>query len=132
MARPSKLTEELITEFCDEVSKGLPIKYCCDYVGIHETSYFEWMKKGEDDFKNEIDSLYSTFWKSIKKSYAQYLIASREIIHNGVLGWQGRSWWLERTNPFFMPKQQIQADDDGKVTVVIGGKSKDIKRDNNK
>lgn len=128
MARPSKLNEELINNFSAEVERGLPIKYCCDLCSIHETTYFEWMKIGEEDFKNEKDSLYATFWNSIKKSYAKYMIASRDIIHSGTLGWQGRSWWLERTNPFFMPKQQIQADDDGKVTVVIGGKEKQVKK----
>jgi len=128
MARLSKLTDELIKGFSEKVEKGLPIKYCCDYFGIHETTYFEWMKIGEDDYKNEIESSYASFWKSIKKSYAIYIETSRDMIHSGQVGWQGRSWWLERTNQFFMPKQQIQADVDGKVTVVIGGKEKNVKK----
>lgn len=128
MARPSKLNEELINNFSAEVEKGLPIKYCCDLFSISEQSYFNWMQQGKLDFESETDSIYSTFFDSIKKSYAKYMIASRDIIHSGTLGWQGRSWWLERTNPFFMPKQQIQADDDGKVTVVIGGKEKQVKK----
>ena len=37
------------------------------------------------------------------------------------------AWWLERTRPQYMPKQEITAGDDGKVTVVIGGKVREIK-----
>ena len=40
---------------------------------------------------------------------------------------QGAAWVLERTRHDFMPKQEITAGEDGKVTVVLGGKIKDVK-----
>ena len=86
------------------------------------------MHQGEADFNAEQETIYAEFFDTIKKSYAMYIEESRDIIHSGTLGWQGRSWWLERTNNRFMPKQQIQADDDGRVTVVIGGKEKQPKK----
>ena len=52
-------------------------------------------------------------------------------IKSGRPGWQGQSWWLERTRQDFMPKQEITAGDDGKVTVVLGGKIKEIKQNYN-
>jgi len=133
MARPTKLTEELIERFCEEVASGLPICYCCDLLEIHETTYEAWMNLAKEEESNgNFDSIYSLFSRSIKKSYAQHISDSRKRIQQGTPGWQGTAWWLERTNSFFMPKQKIEADDDGKVQVVIGGKVKDIKRDSNK
>lgn len=132
MARPSKLTDELLEKFCEVVRDGLPICYCCDLLEIHETTYESWMNQGNEDVKAEIDSIYATFYRSIKKSYAQWIQISTNRIKQGTPGWQGTAWLLERTNSKYMPKQQIQADEDGKVNVIIGGKTKDIKNGNNK
>lgn len=124
MARPSKLNEELIMKFYDEISEGLPICYTCDLLEINTSTYEDWMKKGEEDDNQNVDSMYATFSRTIKKAYAYFIQDSKNRIRQGVQGWQGTAWWLERTNNKFMPKQQIQADDEGKVTVVIGGKQK--------
>ena len=131
MARPTKLNEELIKNMAAEIAEGTPKCYVCDLFGIHESTFDLWMTKGEEDLLNEIDSLYSSLWTAIKKSHAEHIIKARKRIQKGEPGWQGTAWWLERTNVKFMPKQQIQADDDGKVTVVIGGKQK-LQNANNK
>lgn len=127
-----KLTQEIINQMCELVQEGIPTCYVCDYAGIHETTYYEWMKIGEDDALNEKESIYATFWKAIKKSCAQFIIDSTRRIKQGTPGWQGTAWILERTNQKYMPKQQITPDEDGKVNVIIGGKIKDIKNGNNK
>lgn len=127
MARPSKLNEQLIKDMAAEVEEGTPIVYVCDLFGVTSQAYYYWMEQGEQDYKDENDSIYSSFFDSIKKAYAKYVIDSRKRIKKGEPGWQGTAWWLERTNNKFMPKQQIQADEDGKVTVVIGGKPKQTK-----
>lgn len=128
MGRPSKLDEELIELFSQKVRKGLSFATVCDLLEIHQTTYEAWNNQGEDDDKAGIDSLYATFSRAIKKAYAQFLEDSNDFITYGKPGWQGRAWWLERTNSKFMPKQQVTADEDGKVTVVIGGKEKKIKQ----
>lgn len=119
-----KLTEELIAGMSEKIADGIPVCYTCDFFNIHETTYEAWMKQGEQDFLDEQETLYSALYRAIKKSYAQHIINATARIKSGVQGWQGTAWLLERTNPKYMPKQQIQADDDGKVTVVIGGKEK--------
>lgn len=128
MARPSILNQELIDKMAAEIADGLPIVYACDLFSVTEQSYYNWMNQGKLDFESGNDTIYATFFDTIKKSCAQYIVDAKKRIHSGVQGWQGTAWWLERTNPKFMPKQQIQADDDGKVTVVIGGKEKNVKK----
>lgn len=124
----TRLSEQIIKEMGELIADGLPVIYACDYLGITDTSYYNWMEQGKADFSNDIKSLNATLFETIKKSYAQHIIDSKKRIQQGTPGWQGTAWWLERTNSFFMPKQQIQADDDGKVTVVIGGKEKNVKK----
>ncbi len=124
MARPSKLTAELIEQVYAEVAEGAPVKYVCDFFCITQPCYSNWMQQGESDAAENIDSLYAEFFMTIKKAQADYVITTGKEIRKGEAGWQGKAWWLERTRQDFMPKQQIQADDEGKVTVVIGGKQK--------
>ena len=131
MARPSKLNEELIEEFALKLRKGLNIQTACDLLMITQPSYNNWMRQGEDDANNDTDSLYASFFLVIKKARAEFEEIANVRISEGAPGWQGMAWWLERTRPQYMPKQEITAGDDGKVTVVLGGKVKDIKRNDN-
>ena len=125
MARPSKLNEELINNMHTEIADGLTITYTCDLYGITRMTFSNWMTQGEKDYNEEnYESLYSQFFYMIKKAQAEYVRSAKADIRSGRAGWQGAAWWLERTRADFMPKQQIQADEDGKVTVVIGGKQK--------
>lgn len=129
MARPSKLNDELISKMAIKISEGLPIPYTCGLFGVVEHSFYNWMKQGEEDFKNEVESLYSSFFHAIKKAQSEYVDNAGRDIRSGRNGWQGAAWWLERTRQDFMPKQEIKAGDDGRVTVVLGGKVKDIRKD---
>ena len=131
MARPSKLNEELINTIYNEIKEGLPVRYACDLYGITAMSFSNWMRQGEEEYEQNIDSLYSTFFYTIKKAQAEYVQEAMKDIKSGRPGWQGQSWWLERTRQDFMPKQEITAGDDGKVTVVLGGKIKEIKQNYN-
>jgi len=127
MGRPSKLNEELIELMASKLRKGLPITSACDLLGITTMSHSNWMSQGESDYVADIDSLYSSYFYTIKKSRAEFEEAALEDIGSGRPGWQGKAWVLERTNQKYMPKQEFVAEE-GKVQVVLGGKIKDIKR----
>ena len=125
IGRPSKLNEELINKMYDEIADGLPVTYTCDLFGITQKSFSNWMIQGKEDVDNEIyDSIHAIFFLTIKKAQATYVRDAKADIKSGRNGWQGAAWWLERTRQDFMPKQMIQADEDGKVNVIIGGKPK--------
>jgi len=127
MARPSKLNEELINELADNLRIGLPLVSACDLLGITTMSCSNWMRQGESDYDNEIESLYSLFFYTIKKAKAEFERDALLDIGSGRPGWQGKAWILERVNQKYMPKQEITAGDDGKVTVVLGGKVKSVR-----
>ena len=131
IGRPSKLNDELIDKMYDIVVEGTPVIYACDNLGITRMSFSNWMKKGEQDFEEDKQTIYANFFYTIKKAQSEYVINAGRDIRSGRAGWQGQSWWLERTRQDFMPKQEITAGDDGKVTVVIGGKVKSVKQNDN-
>ena len=131
MARPSKLNEQLIEQFGEKLRKGLNVQTVCDLLMVTQPSYNNWSRQGEEDINNGIeDSLYASFFLVIKKARAEFEEIANERIQEGAPGWQGMAWWLERTRPQYMPKQEITAGDDGKVQVILGGKVKDIKKGN--
>lgn len=127
MGRPSKLNEELIELMASKLRKGLPISSCCDLLEITDMSHSNWMSQGKDDADAGIDSLFSRYFYTIKKARAEFEEIALDDIRSGRPGWQGCAWVLERTNQKYMPKQEFVAEE-GKVQVVLGGKIKDIKR----
>lgn len=96
-----KLSEELIKNIASEIEDGLPYKYACDLFEVSDVLLAYWMHQGEVDFKDEKDTIYSLFFRSIKKAYAKFIRDSKRIIRKGDAGWQGTAWWLERTNRDF-------------------------------
>lgn len=131
MAKPSKLTEELITLMSSKLRKGLPITSACDLLCITQPTHSNWTRQGEEDIANGIDSLYSSYFIAIKKSRAEFEEEALEDIGSGRPGWQGKAWVLERTNQKYMPKQEVVAEE-GKVQVVLGGSIKNFKRNDGK
>lgn len=125
--RPSKLNEKLIEDMYKVVREGLPLRYAADMFSVTANSLYNWMNKGETDIANEVDSLEAEFFDTIKKAQAEYVYETSIDIRSGKPGWQGAAWWLERTRQDFMPKQEVVAEE-GKVQVVIGGKVKEVKR----
>lgn len=98
----AKLNDELIEKFAIEIEDGLPISYTCDLLGISNGAYQAWIKQGESDFLNEIETINAHFYISVKKAYAKFIKDSKRKIRNGEAGWQGTAWWLERTNKQFI------------------------------
>jgi predicted DNA-binding protein (UPF0251 family) len=127
MARPTKLTPQLIEEISNWLKLGYYQEDAAVMVGISPSTYYEWMKRGEkaiekEDQKmlnppltsndvelaasqaaeeGEIVNLYSEFSEAVKKARAEaegaHIRNIRRASDNGV--WQASAWWLERSFP---------------------------------
>lgn len=130
--QPTKLNEQLIYDMCDKIRNGLPITYTCEYFGITIMSHSNWLRRGENDIaEGNEDTIYAQYFYLIKKAHAEFVEQSLNTIRLLPKNWQAIAWWLERTDRNFMPKQQIEANtEDGKVTVVLGGKVKELNKNN--
>ena len=126
----AKLDEKLIEKMASKLRKGLPISSSCDLLGITTRSHLNWMERGEADAEADEETIYATYFLTIKKSRAEFEESALEDIGSGRPGWQGKAWVLERTNQKYMPKQEVVAEE-GKVNVIIGGKVKEIKHNDN-
>lgn len=49
MARPTLYNEDLCLRLCQALEEGQSIADACALCGIGETTYHQWVKKGDDD-----------------------------------------------------------------------------------
>ncbi|MFI9845051.1 hypothetical protein ACIHFD_49090 [Nonomuraea sp. NPDC051941] len=45
--RPTKLTQELQEALCEYVRKGNYLTVACDLIGVHESTVYRWLERGE-------------------------------------------------------------------------------------
>ena len=87
----TKLTKKLIETIAEYIEKGATVEATCKIVGIHKSTYYDWLSKAEEGKKG----LISDFSDAIKKAEgeAEYkAIASIFESDN----WQAKAWYLER------------------------------------
>ena len=126
MARPSKLTPEVQENICNWLKLGYYQEDAAIMAGISPSTYYEWMKKGEqervaleegekaltlpdtslpasEDGTPEIELIYPflEFSEAVKKARAEaegaHIKNIRKAADNGV--WQASAWFLERSHP---------------------------------
>ena len=126
MARPSKLTDEVQENICNWLKLGYYQEDAAIMAGISPSTYYEWMKKGEqervaleegekaltlpdtslpasEDGTPEIELIYPflEFSEAVKKARAEaegaHIRNIRKAADNGV--WQASAWFLERSHP---------------------------------
>jgi len=95
--RKTKLTSELQKQICDLIKRGNYTKTACLAVGIDESCYYKWIKRGEE----AKTGIYFQFVQSIKRvqeeAKVRYLERIREAADNG--NWTAAAWFLERKYP---------------------------------
>jgi len=117
-----KLSEEFIEKFCSEwVAKDIPIEFCCDGMGIHYTSYYGWMSKGEQDQLDNTNSLERKFYEKVKETYANVVKESIFRIKAGRLGWTGEAWMRERRDRQFVKESETSISNEN-ITIITGMK----------
>jgi hypothetical protein len=100
--RKTKLNKELTSEIIKRIRAGNYIKVACVAVGISQTAYFDWIKKGEDGI-----SPYAEFLGAIKKAEAEAHVNYVAIIASQAsTQWQAAAWWLERKFPSQWAKRE--------------------------
>jgi hypothetical protein len=115
MARPSKLTDELLKELCAAIRWGAYISTACAYVGICEATYKNWKARG----KRAKSGKYKRFLAAIKKAEADSEIHSVQGIRKaGKRHWQALAWLNERKFPERWRKRDPHANTIPLITVV--------------
>ena len=108
--RQTKLTDERFDAIMDVIRRGGNQKTACEYVGIDETTLYNWIKWGRES--NDPDNVYFKFFQSYKKVRAENEMFHLDVIHKaGKDGsWQASMTYLERTRPETYARK-LQIDD---------------------
>lgn len=82
----------MIDQFAKLVERGLPFDGCCDYLGISNTTFHSWRRKGtryiDGDCEPPEDEIFGRFVNAIKKAYANYRLARLDSMHG-----RGNQYW---------------------------------------
>jgi transposase len=97
--RPSKLTPELQAKMAELFLGGNFAETVCDYVGLNKVTFYNWMKRGEQDEQFGVETPYVEFFNVIKTAMAQVEVETIAALREGPLNWQAKAWFLERRYP---------------------------------
>lgn len=100
--RPEELTPSIVRKLVQALSVGLYVETACDIVGISRGTFYEWIKKGEEN----PNSKYGDFLTQIREALAKAEAYSVQKIRKSD-NWQAHAWWLERKFPQKWRKQSV-------------------------
>jgi hypothetical protein len=99
MGRKTLLYSESKDRLLDAITKGLTINDACEYAGISEQTYYNWLNKDVSSIKNEEDKKkYLEFLESLKKAQSECQMYCLDFLMKDK-SWQSKAWVLERRFP---------------------------------
>ena len=96
MGRTPKLTPERSEEVCKYLRAGNYISTSCAAAGIGESTFYAWMKRGEE----EKDGVYREFVESVSRARVEAEVRNVALVQRAATGdWRAAAWFLERSLP---------------------------------
>ena len=96
--RPSKLTRELQAEIIYLLKIGNFVETVCNFVGINKSTFYDWMKKGEES--NHPRNKYRKFQEAVEQAKAWSEAKDVAIITKASEDdWKAAAWKLEHQHP---------------------------------
>ena len=111
MGRPTKLTEDLLGELCGHLENGNPISTACALVGIGESTYHKWQKRGKEEMQRVEEGHANCRIRKEEARYVEFVEATtharaegdrrhvQNIIDAGSEDWRASAWYLEHARP---------------------------------
>ena len=141
MSKPLLLTPARSAAILKLMQSGAPAVVAAQAVGIHETTYYRWLKRGEDP--DETDPRYAKFGEDITRARAEFETRALDVLARAApKDSRNAQWALERVLPhrygrttkaeisgpggtplFTIPSLvEIHAVADGRATITDAGK----------
>ena len=97
--RPTKITPELIVQFCELIAAGLPLDGVCDYLGVSPQTFWTWIKRGnlylQDSEIQPKYRIYGDFVLNTRRAAATYRLNVCKTLHT-TTSWSRALAILER------------------------------------
>ena len=108
-----KLTPEVQARICDGIRLGMTYKLAAEYGGVHEASFYNWIKQATD----EDEGIFFEFFKAVTQAKTEAVATNLGYIQEAAEAgeWKAATWILERRHPDDYMKRQEQ-----RVTGVDG------------
>jgi hypothetical protein len=126
--RPSKFTPMRCASIIDAVSHRIPYEMAAEANGISASTFYEWLKLGKEHRDEGIESDYSVFSESIKRSEMTRMREHCDMIAAKPERWQADAWILERRwYKYFSPNAYL-IELNKKLDMLNNGESNHEKR----
>lgn len=93
----SKLTFEIQKKIGDNITLGMPLKFAAQAAGITETTFYNWMEKGEKEKSGKFFEFFGYIKECQSKAVQLHLKLITKAAKEG--SWQASAWILERRHP---------------------------------
>jgi transposase len=98
MPRPTKLTPQIRDHIAAAIRSGNYADAAAKSAGIGETTYYQWLKRGESNAK--VDRPFREFREAIKKAEGEAEVHAVALVRQAMPdNWQAAMTWLERRFP---------------------------------
>jgi hypothetical protein len=117
MGRKTKLQDDIQHRLISAIEKGLTIVDACEYAGISEKTYYNWLNKNTDEIKDEEErKKFVQFLQDIKKAQSECQMYCLDFIMKDK-SWQSKAWLLERRFPDRWAKKDMTINENNEKVI---------------
>jgi|TARA_B100000519_G_scaffold5877_1_gene5223 transposase len=117
MGRKTKLQDDIQHRLISAIEKGLTIVDACEYAGISEKTYYNWLNKDTDEIKDEEErKKFVQFLQDIKKAQSECQMYCLDFIMKDK-SWQSKAWLLERRFPDRWAKKDMTINENNEKVI---------------
>lgn len=100
MARPTKLTPEVAEKILKSILAGSSIGAACGYAGVHPSTFYRWMERGDSSGRRRADAPYRNLRAQVEQARAEAQVRLEALVNKAAEGdWHAARWLLSCRNP---------------------------------
>ena len=117
MGRKTKLEDDIQQRLILAIERGLTIVDACEYSGISEKTYYNWLNKDTTQIKNDEErKKFVQFLQDIKKAQSECQMYCLDFIMKDKSR-QSKAWLLERRFPDRWAKKDMTINDNNEKVI---------------
>ena len=117
MGRKIKLEDDIQQRLILAIERGLTIADACEYSGISEKTYYNWLNKDTTQIKNDEErKKFVQFLQDIKKAQSECQMYCLDFIMKDK-SWQSKAWVLERRFPDRWAKKDMTINENNEKVI---------------
>ena len=117
MGRKTKLEDDIQQRLILAIERGLTIVDACEYSGISEKTYYNWLNKDTTQIKDDEErKKFVQFLQDIKKAQSECQMYCLDFIMKDK-SWQSKAWLLERRFPDRWAKKDMTINENNEKVI---------------